>query len=589
MVETHLKPNKKYAFNMNNKGSCRKYATYLTKENSFFFSHNREDIELEEAVSYIDEHSKGQLGLNDAKWYAPMYAFSSEESKHIAKKVTGREVQNFEELTDLEKKKYNKIVLEVARKFQDKMAENFNKSPLGINKGKDLRYIGVVENIRKYKGNDIEVIKKIKKIGDKKKGFQTHIHIIQSRKANNKKKSKISPESAAKNLKTKFGKVGFNRNNFYNLIEKTFDEELNFNRNLEAKFEYKKRRKLKNKLHESEDHFLKDVLKEINTFKSIWEESKLDNQKKYNLYFSKQEISYWESKIKISDYFFELEKKGKIKFKRENNNDFIFTDNESGKEIYVSKKTNKWNSFTHKKGGGIINAIREFENKNWKSAVWTLKDKFEQNVNNEANKKVEKKIHSKQKYFQELKLKKDRRKKNQENIKIITSKKVTSKKLLNNLLDIGGIHNKISLELEQVKYRTLEGKEFWSLGMKNLSGGYTIHNGKFESTIGKSDIIFKEGIKKESLLIFEKMEDYLKYTSIYFDGKYTSIPSEDFIILNSIDNIDSLEKIISKNRYQNILFLTGKDYIKNKIDAKISSKMLDYRNEYNKKNKRNNI
>ena len=209
-TEVHLISDKS-----DNTGSCFKYAKYLTKENDFFFSSTEDKISLEDAYKMIDEHSKGQLGADEAKWYAPVYSLSENESKALVKKLFDKDLDNYDDLTDEEKIIFKEELVKYARSFQDIMAENFNKKEIGISSGKDLMYIGVVECSRTYKGYDIEVINGIRKQGEKKKGFNAHIQLIQSRKANNEKKSKISPMSKAKSVKSNFGgKGGFDRNIF---------------------------------------------------------------------------------------------------------------------------------------------------------------------------------------------------------------------------------------------------------------------------------------------------------------------------------------------------------------------------------------
>ncbi len=47
-----------------NKGSCRKYAEYLLKENTMFFNHSSNEISLEEGISFIDENSKNRIKKN---------------------------------------------------------------------------------------------------------------------------------------------------------------------------------------------------------------------------------------------------------------------------------------------------------------------------------------------------------------------------------------------------------------------------------------------------------------------------------------------------------------------------------------------
>ena len=261
-----------------NKGSCRKYAEYLLKENTMFFNHSSNEISLEEGIAFIDENSKFCLGKNDAKWYAPVYALSEEEAQFVAYKITGRMVENFSDLSPKEQKEYNEYIVDLARSFQGEMARNFNKEDLGIKGGENLFYIGVVENKRKYIGTDDEVKLGLKKNGEEKKGFNTHIHIIQSRLANNGKKSKISPmanerKSRVSNLGLG-GKVGFDRNIFANRIEQYFDIITGYVRLVKETFEYRKAKKKGKDLSEF------NKIKEINPFIEVEEEKEEEELQK---------------------------------------------------------------------------------------------------------------------------------------------------------------------------------------------------------------------------------------------------------------------------------------------------------------------
>lgn len=271
-----------------NKGSCRKYAEYLLKENTMFFSHSSNEISLEEGITFIDENSKFCLGKNDAKWYAPVYALSEEEAQFVAYKITGRMVENFSDLSPKEQKEYNEYIVDLARSFQGEMARNFNKEDLGIKGGENLFYIGVVENKRKYIGTDDEVKLGLKKNGEEKKGFNTHIHIIQSRLANNGKKSKISPMASERKSRVNNlgGKVGFDRNYFTNRIERCFDIITGYVRLVKETFEYKKAKKKGKDL--SEFH----KIQQINPFVEVEEEKQEKQDTTENTSEEKKSINF---------------------------------------------------------------------------------------------------------------------------------------------------------------------------------------------------------------------------------------------------------------------------------------------------------
>lgn len=151
------------------KGSCKKYAEYLLKDNDYFFNHSSDQISLTDAITLIDSNSKRRLLNTDDKWYAPIYSLSEEEAQHICKVLFSKDYKNFKELSNDEQKIYNAYVVEMAKKFQDKMAASFNLQEKGVTNGSDLFYIGVVENKRLYTGHDDDVKNGIVKSREEKK------------------------------------------------------------------------------------------------------------------------------------------------------------------------------------------------------------------------------------------------------------------------------------------------------------------------------------------------------------------------------------------------------------------------------------
>lgn len=313
------------------------------------------------------------------------------------------------------------------------MARNFNKEDLGIKGGENLFYIGVVENKRKYIGTDDEVKLGLKKNGEEKKGFNTHIHIIQSRLANNGKKSKISPMASERKSRVNNlgGKVGFDRNIFANRIEQYFDILTGYVRLVKETFEYRKAKKKGKDLSEF------NKIKEINPFIEVEEEKEdlkknpieekgekqettentSEEKKEYKFSFQqkktfrrreRKELSSEEKKqdadgigkllkekrillkekpvikrkyipkseadriignAKILDYFLYLEKVGLLERQYEKERD-IYYRNLKGELIAVSERG--YRNYTRKTGGQIMNAIREMQQVSWSEALAKL-------------------------------------------------------------------------------------------------------------------------------------------------------------------------------------------------------------------------
>lgn len=245
-----------------NKGSCSTLAIYLEKENEeldkiikktssisdvfqlesrkqSFFTDSETDISTIEAISRIDNNRR-KLGANDAKYFAPTISFSKNELDHIAFLAAGkREVTSVWDLNLVELKLFNQLIREYGRKVMDNYALNFNRQDKGINTGGDLVYFAKIEHFRKFKGTDKAVLNGEAISGDYKKGLQSHIHIIVSRK-DKTQRLKLSPTCNEKLTKRTIGdneyQVGFDRVKWINMVEKAFDEHFRYSRKELEKF-----------------------------------------------------------------------------------------------------------------------------------------------------------------------------------------------------------------------------------------------------------------------------------------------------------------------------------------------------------------
>ena len=246
-----------------NKGSCSNLAIYLEKENEEldklikksssmneifqlenrkqgFFTASEINIRTIDVISSID-NNKRKLGANDAKYFAPTISFSENELSHIAFLATGkREITSVLELNSSELEQFNNLIREYGRKAMDNYALNFNRQDKGIKTGADLVYFGKIEHFRKFKGTDKEVVDGKEISGQYKKGLQSHIHIIVSRK-DKTQQLKLSPTCNEKRTNRKIGnneyQVGFDRVKWINSNEKIFDEHFNYKRKELEKFQ----------------------------------------------------------------------------------------------------------------------------------------------------------------------------------------------------------------------------------------------------------------------------------------------------------------------------------------------------------------
>jgi len=267
----------------NNTGSCNNLVNYLDKENQEldqlaekattkeqameyqnrkqdFFSHQNDSVSQIEVRDSID-NNKRKLGKNDAKFYAPTINFSQKELQALASKCTGnKEITNVSQMNQKEFDKYNEYLRDFGRNAMNNYATNFNRQEKGLKNGNDLVYFGKVEHQRKYKGTDPEVLNGNAKSGENKSGLQSHIHIIVSRK-DKTQRLKLSPVANEKNTKRTIGKnnytVGFDRKNWINQNEKSFDQQFQHKRRELEKFEIQNT--LKNG-SPAEKHKIKSVL-----------------------------------------------------------------------------------------------------------------------------------------------------------------------------------------------------------------------------------------------------------------------------------------------------------------------------------------
>ena len=569
-----------------NKGSCRKYAEYLLKENTMFFNHSSNEISLEEGIAFIDENSKRRLGENDAKWYAPVYALSEEEAQFVAYKITGRMVENFSDLSPKEQKEYNEYIVDLARSFQGEMAKNFNKEDLGIKGGENLFYIGVVENKRKYIGTDDEVKLGLKKNGEEKKGFNTHIHIIQSRLANNGKQTKISPMGNDRKTRVNNlgGKVGFDRNYFTNRIERYFDIITGYVRLVKETFEYKKAKKKGKDLSEfhkiqqinpfveveeekEEEDLQKNPIGEKEGEKQETTENTSEEKKEYKFSFQQEktfrrrerkELSS-EEKKEYADGIGRLLKEKRILLKEKPVIKRKYIPKSEADRIISNANTKILEYFLHLEKIGLLE--RQYEKgrdiyyRNLKGELIAVSERGYRNYTRKTGGQIMNAIremqqvswsealaklielNNEQVIVPEAKVKKE--------YKLLKTED-TQKSYLKKPYEELGISEFYAEEyLTSVKFES-NGKEITALGMKTRRGGYYVYNPKFNTfnKVGAGGISIVEArVKTQSdyersrnIVIFPNYVEYLAYLQKY-KGRGMK---ETVFILNDRENTEEL-------------------------------------------------
>ncbi|WP_158730186.1 MULTISPECIES: DUF5712 family protein [unclassified Flavobacterium] len=194
-----------------NTGSCSSVANYLEHEDSKnktqgkeiepFFNHRQESVKSLDVINSIDKN-KAKLCQDESKFFVITVSPSSEELKKMGN-TPAEQSEAF--------KNY------IKNDFAKQYAENFNKE---LTKD-DLMYYAKIHTERNGKNeNDM------------------HVHIIVSRKTANNK-VKISPQTNHKGTTKGTVKGGFDRKEFINKMEQSFDQKFNYQRNIEESFEYK--------------------------------------------------------------------------------------------------------------------------------------------------------------------------------------------------------------------------------------------------------------------------------------------------------------------------------------------------------------
>lgn len=258
--------------------SSRDFVNYLEKENrtvhsnspKFFFNQEQDTVPAENVVCAIDGN-KANLKRSAPKFYAITICPSQKELIHIE--------NNREKLKDY------------TREIMKNYVESFNREVHGRPvRMEDILYFGKIESTCRFKrtdpsvkenapflkkiatlektirkvesgklaGNTIHLKKQINTVKNKiphkiygkavekgmlKPGFQTHIHLIVSRKDRTNTHS-LSPGSSYRSSEVmmhgKLIKRGFDRDRFFQSAEKTFDRIFNYNRNYVESYSAKK-------------------------------------------------------------------------------------------------------------------------------------------------------------------------------------------------------------------------------------------------------------------------------------------------------------------------------------------------------------
>ena len=275
MMHINITPQKIGPHNETYNGSVTDYVNYLEKENEdkhpelqeHFFDQNNDQVSPETVISEIDGNTK-KLKKRDPKFYSIVVSPSAKELKHInndpamLRAYTRELMKDYaasfyrdRQITVNDLKYYAKIEHErTFRGFEKRVQENAPYRKQIVRLQNDLAKVrrGELEgNLKKIQQKIDRLVAeaphkingKLVTEGTKKEGFQTHIHIVVSRKDVTNTFS-LSPNSQHRKnvtiLNGKQQKQGFDRNQFFDAAERRFDKLFGYERNFEDKYSTKK-------------------------------------------------------------------------------------------------------------------------------------------------------------------------------------------------------------------------------------------------------------------------------------------------------------------------------------------------------------
>ena len=258
--------------------------------------------------------------------------------------------------------------------------------------------------------------------------------------------------------------------------------------------------------------------------------------------FSPQDIENIVKNTSTVDYFFYLERQGRVKFDRQRGHDYYFlTDNE---KFSVDEKG--YYDFKAGKGGQIFKAVMELEKKTWKEAVEFLKDFSNTTISQSVkNQKAENKRLTPTQHYTEK----------APSTKITQVTVPNNDKLLEYFAERGISKEILQQYAQQVHYRNnSDGKNYFGIGIPNQSGGYDIRNPYVKAKVGASDISIITGTRNE-MVVFEGMTDMFSYLQMAKDNGKPN--DRTLVVLNSITNTGTFIEQFQNYTGKIHLFLDG--------------------------------
>jgi hypothetical protein len=155
------------------------------KDLSILFNQDNDGLRPEQVMAAVDNNVKG-LASNEARFYSLIVSPSAAELEHI--------------------KNNQQLLKDYTRQVMELYAQNFNLKDGRRLSCADLVWGAAIHQDRSYRGTDKEVMAGNARVGDKRPGLQTHVHIIVSAR-DGEQKVTLNPNGR----KTRFDLIGWQR------------------------------------------------------------------------------------------------------------------------------------------------------------------------------------------------------------------------------------------------------------------------------------------------------------------------------------------------------------------------------------------
>lgn len=258
--------------------------------------------------------------------------------------------------------------------------------------------------------------------------------------------------------------------------------------------------------------------------------------------------------IPLLDYFFKLQRLGKLRYDRKIGKEefFAFDDQKTG-SIAINTRSNEWYDHSSGNGGDIIKACQIFENKNFVEAIKSLGSNDDILISNPQSREYHNSTYKIDAVYD----------------------KITHPALTSYLYERGLTTKSLEGFAKQVHW-SKDKKKFFGIGLENMNGGFAVRSSVFKGNINETGASFNiVGNNPTSVKVFEGLIDFGSYRVLQPEENYVAV------ILNSTANLT--DKVINKlNDFVSSLSVAEEDidvplihlYLDNDEGGKIASKKI---------------